>query len=40
MQPIVDEIHRIFPTFTAASEAVNTDQIVKKIIAAVKEPQY
>ena len=32
--------HRIFPTFTAASEAVNTDQIVKKIIAAVKEPQY
>ena len=32
--------HRIFPTFTAASEAVNTDQIVKKIVAAVKEPQY
>jgi MoxR-like ATPase len=32
--------HRIFPTFTAASEAVNTDQIVKKVIAAVKEPQY
>jgi MoxR-like ATPase len=32
--------HRIFPTFTAASEGVNTDQIVKKIVAAVKEPQY
>jgi MoxR-like ATPase len=32
--------HRIFPTFTAASEAVNTDQIVKKIVAAVKEPVY
>ena len=32
--------HRIFPNFTAASESVNTDQIVKKIIAAVKEPQY
>jgi len=32
--------HRIFTTFTAASEAVNTDQIVKKIVAAVKEPQY
>jgi MoxR-like ATPase len=32
--------HRIFPTFTAASEAVTTDQIVKKIVAAVKEPQY
>ena len=32
--------HRIFPTFTAASEAVNPDQIVKKIVAAVKEPQY
>jgi MoxR-like ATPase len=32
--------HRIFPTFTAASEAVTTDQIVKKVVAAVKEPQY
>jgi MoxR-like ATPase len=32
--------HRIFPTFTAASESVTTDQIVKKIVAAVKEPQY
>jgi MoxR-like ATPase len=32
--------HRIFPTFTAASESVDTDQIVKKIVAAVKEPQY
>jgi MoxR-like ATPase len=32
--------HHIFPTFTAASESVNTDQIVKKIIAAVKEPRY
>jgi MoxR-like ATPase len=32
--------HRIFPTFTAASEGVDTDQIVKKIVAAVKEPQY
>jgi MoxR-like ATPase len=32
--------HRIFPTFTAASEAVGTDQIVKKIVEAVKEPQY
>jgi MoxR-like ATPase len=32
--------HRIFPTFTAASESVTTDQIVKKIVAAVKEPKY
>jgi MoxR-like ATPase len=32
--------HRIFPTFTAASEGVNSDQIVKRIVAAVKEPQY
>ncbi len=32
--------HRIFATFTAASEGVDTDQIVKKIVAAVKEPQY
>jgi MoxR-like ATPase len=32
--------HRIFPTFTAASESVTTDQIVKKIVAAVKEPVY
>jgi MoxR-like ATPase len=32
--------HRIFPTFTAASESVTTDQIVKKIVAAVKEPSY
>jgi MoxR-like ATPase len=32
--------HRIFPTFTAASEGVDTDQIVKKIVAVVKEPQY
>jgi MoxR-like ATPase len=32
--------HRIFPTFTAASESVNTDQIIAKVIAAVKEPQY
>ena len=32
--------HRIFPTFTAASESVTTDQIVKKIVAAVKEPNY
>jgi len=32
--------HRIFPTFTAASESVTTDQIVKKIVASVKEPQY
>jgi MoxR-like ATPase len=32
--------HRIFPTFTAASESVTTDQIVKKIVEAVKEPNY
>ena len=32
--------HRIFPNFTAASESVTTDQIVKKILEAVKEPQY
>ena len=32
--------HRIFPNFTAASEGVNTDQIVKKIIEAVEEPKY
>jgi MoxR-like ATPase len=32
--------HRIFPNFTAASESINTDQIVKKILETVKEPQY
>jgi len=32
--------HRIFPNFTAASESVTTDQIVKKILETVKEPQY
>jgi MoxR-like ATPase len=32
--------HRIFANFTAASEGVNTDQIVKKIIEAVEEPKY
>ena len=32
--------HRIFPNFTAASESVTTDQIVKKIVEVVKEPQY
>jgi MoxR-like ATPase len=32
--------HRIFPNFTAASESVTTDQIVKKIVETVKEPQY
>ncbi len=32
--------HRIFPNFTAASESVNTDQIVKQVLEAVKEPTY
>ncbi|HTV42412.1 MAG TPA: AAA family ATPase [Candidatus Sulfotelmatobacter sp.] len=32
--------HRIFPNFTAASESVTTDQIVKKLVEAVKEPKY
>jgi len=32
--------HRIFPNFTAASEGVSTDQIVKKIVETVKEPKY
>jgi len=32
--------HRIFPNFTAASESITTDQIVKKILETVKEPQY
>ncbi len=32
--------HRLFCNFTAASEGVNTDQIVGKIIEAVKEPKY
>ena len=32
--------HRIFPNFTAASESVTTDQIVKKILETVKEPRY
>jgi MoxR-like ATPase len=32
--------HRIFANFTAASEGVNTDQIVKKIIESVEEPKY
>ena len=32
--------HRIFPNFSAASEGVSTDQIIQKIVEAVKEPQY
>jgi MoxR-like ATPase len=32
--------HRIFPNFTAASESITTDHIVKKLIETVKEPQY
>jgi MoxR-like ATPase len=32
--------HRIFPNFTAASEGVSTDAIVKKIVETVKEPKY
>jgi MoxR-like ATPase len=32
--------HRIFPNFTAASEGVDTDQIVAKVLAAVAEPDY
>jgi len=32
--------HRIFTNFTAASESITTDQIVKKILETVKEPQY
>ncbi len=32
--------HRIFPNFTAASESITTDVIVKKILETVKEPQY
>jgi len=32
--------HRIFPNFTAASESITTDHIVKKILETVKEPQY
>jgi MoxR-like ATPase len=32
--------HRIFPNFTAASEGVSTDQIVKKIVETVPEPKY
>ena len=32
--------HRIFCNFTAASEGVSTDQIVGKILEAVKEPKY
>jgi MoxR-like ATPase len=32
--------HRIFPNFTAASEGVNTDQIIRKVLEAVKEPKY
>ena len=32
--------HRIFPNFTAASESITTDHIVKKLLETVKEPQY
>jgi MoxR-like ATPase len=32
--------HRIFPNFTAASEGVSPDQIVKKILDSVKEPEH
>ena len=32
--------HRIFCNFAAASEGVNTDDIVKKILETVKEPEY
>jgi MoxR-like ATPase len=32
--------HRIFPNFTAASEGVGTDRIVRKIVETVKEPAY
>ena len=32
--------HRLFLNFTAASESITTDHIVKKLIEAVKEPQY
>jgi MoxR-like ATPase len=32
--------HRIFCNFAAASEGVNTDDIVKRILETVKEPEY
>ena len=32
--------HRIFPNFTAASEGVSADQVIKKIVDAVKEPEH
>lgn len=32
--------HRIFPNFTAASEGVTTDTIVKKIVETVKESEH
>ncbi|MEI7729449.1 MAG: AAA family ATPase [Verrucomicrobiota bacterium] len=32
--------HRIFCNFAAASEGVNTDDIVKKLLETVKEPDY
>ena len=32
--------HRIFTNFAAASEGVTTDDIVKRILAEVKEPSY
>jgi MoxR-like ATPase len=32
--------HRIFSNFTAASEGAGTDQIVKRIVETVKEPEY
>jgi MoxR-like ATPase len=32
--------HRIFCNFAAASESISTDDIVKKILETVKEPQY
>jgi MoxR-like ATPase len=32
--------HRMFCNFTAASEGVSTDDIIRKILEAVKEPSY
>ncbi|MBA3709385.1 MAG: AAA family ATPase [Planctomycetes bacterium] len=32
--------HRIFTSFAAAAEGVTSDEIVKRLLAAIKEPEY
>jgi hypothetical protein len=32
--------HRIFCTFAAGAEGINPDEVVRRVLAAVKEPKY